>query len=183
MPITYGVAYASTLGNLNPSTMGKELTTKTAKMAMASNFAFCMRSILRKGLPSEFKARTNLNPANEFAVTTIMSLFMVFPFVLLFETPSTMISTINSLVDKPAFYFNMFFCGMSFYLYNELQNVVLGALGPVPTAVGNTLKRVAIFVALYLFTQGESFPMPKVIGSSIAVLGCLVYAICDSKKI
>ena len=72
---------------------------------------------------------------------------------------------------------------MSYYLYNEMQNVVLGSLGPVPTAVGNTLKRVVIFVALYFFTAGETFPMPKVVGCAIAILGCLGFAICDSKKI
>ena len=31
LPITYGVAYASTLGDLNVNTMSKELTTKAAK--------------------------------------------------------------------------------------------------------------------------------------------------------
>jgi solute carrier family 35, member E1 len=31
LPITYGVAYASTLGNLNVQSMSKELTTKAAK--------------------------------------------------------------------------------------------------------------------------------------------------------
>ena len=72
---------------------------------------------------------------------------------------------------------------MSFYLYNELQNIVLSSLGPVPTAVGNTLKRVVIFVALYFFTAGETFPLPKVVGSAIAVLGCLAFAICDSRNI
>lgn len=49
--------------------------------------------------------------------------------------------------------------------------------------MGNTLKRVVIFVALYLFTTGETFPLPKVVGSGIAILGCLAFAIFDSKKI
>ena len=71
---------------------------------------------------------------------------------------------------------------MCFYLYNEMQNVVLGKLGPVPTAVGNTLKRVVIFAALYLFTTGETFPLPKVVGCAIAIAGCLSFAICDSRK-
>ena len=31
LPVTYGVAYASTLGQLNPSTMVRELTSKVAK--------------------------------------------------------------------------------------------------------------------------------------------------------
>ena len=72
---------------------------------------------------------------------------------------------------------------MSFYLYNEMQNIVLASLGPVPTAVGNTLKRVVIFIALYFFTEGETFPVPKIIGCAIAVTGCLFFAIFDSKKL
>lgn len=183
LPITYGVAYASTLGNMNVATMSKELTTKAAKMAMASNFAFSMRSIVRKNLPSDFKGRTNLDPSNEFAVTTIMSILLVLPFVLLFESFPSMSETLSSLPDSFSFYKNLFICGMSFYLYNELQNVVLAKLGPVPTAVGNTLKRVVIFVALYMFTEGETFPLPKVVGCAIAIAGCLAYAVCDSKKI
>ncbi len=63
-----------------------------------------------------------------------------------------------------------------------MQNIVLSSLGPVPTDVGNTLKRVVIFVALYYFTVGETFPLPKVVGCVIAVVGCLLFAIFESKK-
>jgi hypothetical protein len=49
--------------------------------------------------------------------------------------------------------------------------------------VGNTLKRVVIFVALYFFTVGETFPVPKIVGCAIAIAGCLAFAIFDSKKI
>lgn len=55
LPITYGVAYASTLGNLNVATMSKEFTSVAAIMAMASNVAFSARSILRKNLPKDFQ--------------------------------------------------------------------------------------------------------------------------------
>jgi hypothetical protein len=89
----------------------------------------------------------------------------------------------DAIPSQSTFLLNLFLCGMSFYLYNEMQNVVLGALGPVPTAVGNTLKRVVIFVALYFFTAGETFPVPKVVGCAIAIAGCLAYAIFDAKKI
>ena len=68
-------------------------------------------------------------------------------------------------------------------MYNELQNIVLSKLGPVPTAVGNTLKRVAIFIALFFCVEGETFPVPKIIGCAIAVVGCLVYAVCDAYKL
>lgn len=183
LPITYGVAYASTLGNLNPASMRKELTTKAAKLAMTSNFAFSMRSIVRKNLPADFKQRTRLDPANEFAVTTIMSLIIMIPVAFIFEGRSGIVSAYSALANKNLFLMNSFLAGMTFYLYNEMQNLVLGSLGPVPTAVGNTLKRVVIFGALYLFTAGETFPFPKVVGCAIAILGCLSFAICDSKQI
>ena len=99
------------------------------------------------------------------------------------EPPGEVSAALSSLANPSNFLFSTAMCGMSFYLYNEIQNIVLGSLGPVPTAVGNTLKRVVIFVALYFFTAGETFPLPKVVGSAIAVLGCLAFAVCDSKKI
>jgi solute carrier family 35 protein E1 len=55
LPITYGVAYASTLGNLSIASMKKELTTPVAMMAMAGNIAFALRSAFRKKLSTEFK--------------------------------------------------------------------------------------------------------------------------------
>eukprot|EP01041_Mallomonas_annulata_P001930 gene1930-3745_t len=181
-PISYGVAYASTLGNLNVASMTKELTTLAAKLAMGSNVAFALRSIVRKGLPSDFKSRTNLDAANEHAVTTLISSIIVIPFVLYMEDINTVQKGYEAIGDKQAFLLNVVICGMCYYLYNEMQNIVLASLGPVPTAVGNTLKRVAIFVALFYFTSGETFPMPKIIGCAIAIAGCLAFAIFDSKK-
>ena len=89
----------------------------------------------------------------------------------------------DKIQDKNTFLLNVFISGMSYYLYNEFQNFVLSSLGPVPTAVGNTLKRVVIFVALYYCTTGETFPLPKIVGCAIAVGGCLLFAIFDSMKI
>ena len=183
LPVSYGVAYASTLGDLNPQSFGKELTTKAAKMAMVSNFAFAMRSILRKNLPSDFKTRTNLDPGNDVAVTTILSMIILIPVVLYFEGANGVIKAVSNVKNQGAFALNVGVCGMSFYLYNEMQNFVLSSLGPVPTAVGNTLKRVAIFVALYYFTKGETFPAAKIVGCAIAIAGCLSFAIFDAKKL
>eukprot|EP01038_Epipyxis_sp_PR26KG_P004679 gene4679-6573_t len=183
LPITYGVAYASTLGQINIANIQKELTSKTSIMAMGSNFGVSMRSILRRNLPPDFTQRTNLDPANECAVTTILSVLLTIPLVLYFENLSDIQTSISTMVNKPAFYINLFVCGMCFYLYNEMQNIVLSSLGPLSTAVGNTLKRVVIFAALYLFTSGETFPLPKVVGCAIAVAGCLAFAIFDAKKL
>lgn len=150
---------------------------------MVSNFAFAMRSILRKNLSGDFKKRTKLDPSNEHAVTTILSFLMLLPVALSFESPADIISGFNAIADKTSFMKNAISCGFCFYLYNELQNIVLGSLGPVPTAVGNTLKRVAIFVALYFFTAGETFPWPKVVGCGIAIAGCFAFAVFDSMKV
>jgi solute carrier family 35, member E1 len=185
LPITYGVAYASTLGNLNIETMSKELTTKAALMAMGSNIAFALRSILRKIIiDDKFKTRTELDACNDHAVTSLLGFLLMIPVVSFCEGWQLSFDAYNKLVGdaRTSFQVNAFICGMTWYLYNEMQNKVLASLGPVPTAVGNTLKRVAIFVALYFFIPGESFPLPKVVGCVVAVGGCLLYAVMDAKK-
>ena len=130
------------------------------------------------------QSRTNLSPANEHAVTTAISFLLLLPLAFSMESVSKMAQTLRNMgSNRPAFLVTSLICGMCFYLYNEMQNIVLGSLGPVPTAVGNTLKRVVIFVALFMFTSGEVFPPAKVLGCAIAILGCLFFAIFDSKKI
>jgi drug/metabolite transporter (DMT)-like permease len=153
------------------------------RMAMVSNIAFAFRSIFRKNLSTDFKQRTKLSPANEHAITTMLSLLLLLPLVFTFESPTDIMSGFHAIADKTGFAKNAIVSGLCFYLYNELQNMVLGSLGPVPTAVGNTLKRVVIFVALYFFTAGETFPFAKVLGCAIAMAGCFGFAIFDSFKI
>jgi solute carrier family 35, member E1 len=127
--------------------------------------------------------RTNLDAVNEHAVTTILSFLLLLPLVFFYEGGSSLTGSFSSLLHSSSSSLNLFLCGMCFYLYNELQNVVLGSLGAVPTAVGNTLKRVVIFAALYFFTPGETFPWPKVLGCAIAIAGCFAFAVFDSLKV
>lgn len=182
IPITYGVAFASTLGNFGD--IGGAMTTLAAGMAMLSNVCFALRSILKKGLPDDFKTRTGLDAANEHCVTTLTSLALLTPPTLLLEGQKITTWLATSSPERMASaQWNLGICGMSWYLYNELQNIVLSMLGPVSTAVGNTLKRVAIFVGMYLFNEEEKdFPPEKVFGCVIAVMGCLAYAVCSKKK-
>jgi hypothetical protein len=132
--------------------MSRELTSRAAVMAMGSNVAFSLRSLLRRSvLTPEFKRRTGLDPSNEHALTTLLSLALTLPFALAAEPPAAVAAALRGLGARGAlggFVGNLAVCGLAFYLYNDMQNIVLGALGPVPTAVGNTLKRVVIFVAL-----------------------------------
>lgn len=122
---------------------------------------------------------------NEFAVTSLLSFLLLLPIVFLFESPSSMASALQALgvAGQRTFWINTMICGACFYIYNELQNIVLGSLGAVPTAVGNTLKRVVIFVALYFFTPGETFPLAKIVGCAIAIAGCFGFAVFDSLKL
>lgn len=150
---------------------------------MVSNIASSLRSIVRKNLPEDYKVKTGLkDAANEHFITTVLSVLFSLPLVLYYENYNVIQASYNMIEDKNIFLFNIFVCGLSWYLYNEMQNIVLSSLGPVPTAVGNTLKRVVIFVALYVSIPGETFPIPKIIGCGIAIVGCLFYAIFDSMK-
>jgi len=86
LPITYGVSYAATLGDLNYDRMKSELTSYTAVAAMIGNICFALRSILRKDvITTDFKKRTAMDPQNDMAVTTILSLILLIPFVLIYE--------------------------------------------------------------------------------------------------
>lgn len=183
LPISYGVAYASTLGDLTLTMMMKELLGPIAIRAICGNTAIAYRAIQRKNLSEEFKTRTNLTPENDNAVVTIISFVISLPFIAYFEPIHEMLPTYQHLPHPTLFLQNAFCMGMSFCLYNELQNILLQSFGPVTTAVGNTFKRVVIFVAFYFFTEGETFPIPKIVGCVIAMVGCLLYAIFDSKKL
>jgi len=138
---------------------------------------------VQRGLPKDFATRTNLDAANEHCMTTLLSFLLLIPLALYAEGTASLSKGYDALPNKNAFLMDTAICGMCWYLYNEMQNKVLSSLGPVPTAVGNTLKRVAIFVALYYFTAGETFPLPKIIGCAIAIAGCLAFAVCDSMKV
>lgn len=156
---------------------------------MLGNVAFALRSIMRKGLSAEWKDQTNMNADNEFAVSTLLSLLFLAPFTYLYSKPEdftnlakVMSQGIGSLSATNVIFY-VFACGISFYLYNEMQSKVLEKTDAVTAAVGNTLKRVAIFVGLFYCVAGETFPPGKILGSVIAVVGCLAYAICDSMKL
>lgn len=193
IPITYGVAFASTLGNLSIEEMKSKMSTPAAKLALLANVCFCLRSILKSKLKKidGFIKKTNLNADNEFAVATIYTLVLLLPCAIYFEifnkicvndectVQATFLDVIGNMSSSAytTFLINTTVCGFCWYMYNEFQNKVLDRTGAVTMAVANTLKRVVIFVALYFFTEGETFPPAKVLGSSIAVVGCLAYAL------
>jgi drug/metabolite transporter (DMT)-like permease len=182
LPVMYGVAYASTKGNLTMSALSSELLTTGSALAMSSNACFGMRSIMRKGQSKDFKAKVDAD--NDHAITELLSLVLTIP-LLLFEDMTEVRMTLASMTPDMVntLLVSAIGSGLSFFLYNMFQNRVLSSLGPVPTAVGNTAKRVVIFFGLYLFIEGETFPPAKILGCAIAVGGCLLYAICNAYKV
>ena len=82
LPITYGVAYASTLGNLSIASMKKELTTPVAIMAMIGNIAFALRSAFRKKLTTEFKVKC-LNIETFVYLIVYIVLYSIFVYIII----------------------------------------------------------------------------------------------------
>ncbi|KAH8067177.1 hypothetical protein JL721_7877 [Aureococcus anophagefferens] len=70
--------------------------------------------------------------------------------------------------------------GFLYYGYNEMGFRVLDLLSPVSAAVANSLKRVAILLAAVLFL-GEQVSTRKIIGSSVAMGGVLLYSLAKTK--
>ena len=66
--------------------------------------------------------------------------------------------------------------GLSYYAYNEVAFLALGAVNPVTHAVGNTIKRVVIIIASVIAFKT---PMSRgsIVGSSIAIMGTLAYSL------
>ena len=71
---------------------------------------------------------------------------------------------------------------MKLYVYFIIKMMIYICTLLLLLSIGNTLKRVVIFVALYYFTDGETFPLPKIIGCAIAIIGCMTYAIFNAYK-
>jgi len=45
-------------------------------------------------------------------------------------------NSLNMITNKTDLYTTLFITGLCYYIYNEVQNIVLNSLGPVSTAVG-----------------------------------------------
>ena len=67
------------------------------------------------------QARTNLDPSNDHALTTLLSFVLLLPVALLVEKPAATLKTFHALANPAAFLFNLFVCGMCYFLYNDVQ--------------------------------------------------------------
>jgi len=172
LPIIGGVAIASM----------KELsfTFLALAAAMLSNVSSSLRGVLSKKTMSGKQIGENLDAQNLYAVLTAMSTLILIPMALAAEG-TAFIPAFKAVVEAGSFTNKslstlLALGGASYYLYNEVAFLALGKVNPVTHAVGNTIKRVVIIVASVV-----AFKTPmstgSIIGSSIAILGTLLYSL------
>lgn len=82
------------------------------------------------------------------------------------------------------FLINAATCGICLYLSNEMQNIVLGLIGTINTAVFNSFKGLVIAFVFHFLGDKNSYPIPDIYASLLAAVACFCfYRIASNKKI
>eukprot|EP01042_Synura_sphagnicola_P015786 gene15786-19992_t len=113
---------------------------------------------------------------------TILSTLMVLPVALWLEG-SQLLPTWKAIVkagNAKTLVTQTLLSGFFYYLYNEVAFLALDNVAPVTHAIGNTIKRVVIIVASVVVFR-TPMSMQGVIGSTIAILGVLLYSLAKNK--
>jgi len=167
LPVVGGVAYAA-MSDLS-------FTWTSVGYAMLSNLSFATRSIVSK------KTRSKLGtmPMSDFyAIMTIISFLAMVPFAVIIEGPqvAAAFAEASDKIGQTELLKQMLFCGLSYYLYNEVAYLALGQLTSVTHAVANTVKRVVIMLAEVVLFSKPMSPR-KATGAAVAIGGVLLYSL------
>lgn len=175
LPIVGGVALAS-LKELSFTWVG-------FIAAMLSNLSSALRGILAKKTMSGGVGE-NMTEANIYAVLTILAFLFLLPVSLIVEPPAAISAawaTATGAGLTPGYLTKMSLsAGAFYYLYNEVAFLALGRVNPVTHAVGNTIKRVVIIIASVIAFKTPISTL-GVVGSSIAIVGTLLYSLAKTK--
>jgi len=151
--------------------------------AMGSNLSSALRGILAKKTMGDGVGE-NMTEANLYGVLTILAFIAIVPISLIMEPPAAVGAAINSALAgglSANYLWKMsLLSGAFYYLYNEVAFLALGRVNPVTHAVGNTIKRVVIIVASVVAFKTPISTL-GVIGSTIAIIGTLLYSLAKSK--
>ena len=113
----------------------------------------------------------------------LCSYFQV-PISLAIESPAAVMATIKAAtatgLTSKYLWTQSLLAGAFYYLYNEVAFLALGRVNPVTHAVGNTIKRVVIIIASVIAFKTPISTL-GVIGSTIAIIGTLLYSLAKSK--
>lgn len=142
------------------------------------------KAILSKKMLDGKPIGKNLTPANMFAVLTILGFFMILPLSLVIEGPSKI--TVAWAHARAAGYSAAHLwtllgvSGFLYYIYNEVAFLALSEVSSVTHAVTNTVKRVVIILASVIVFRNPITLLGSV-GSGIAIIGALLYALAKNK--
>jgi len=188
IPIIAGVAY-SAMGSNDDG--GVNMLSFTG--AMMSNLGSSLRSIYSKIFMNKRKENMEANPdapndeltaANMYALITIWSILVSFPFAVWFEITEIADSWSESKdtygVSSSTITLTGMSSGVFYYVYNEVAFVTLGKINAVSHSIANTFKRI-ILIILTAIIFGEKFTAQKIIGSIIAILGVFLYSLAKNK--
>jgi solute carrier family 35 protein E1 len=175
LPIVGGVALAS-LKELSFTWVG-------FIAAMVSNLSSALRAILAKKTMGG-GCGENMTEANIYAVLTILATIFILPITFALEPPAAVRTCINSALatglTAKTLWTNSLLAGAFYYLYNEVAFLALGRVNPVTHAIGNTVKRVVIIIASVIAFKTPISTL-GIAGSSIAIMGTLLYSLAKSK--
>jgi len=175
LPIVGGVALAS-LKELSFTWLG-------FAAAMLSNLSSALRAILAKTTMGDGIGE-NMTEANLYGVLTILAFIFLLPISLYVEPPAAIMASIASAkaagFTSGYLWKQSILAGAFYYLYNEVAFLALGKVNPVTHAVGNTVKRVVIIIASVIAFKTPISTL-GIIGSSIAILGTLLYSLAKNK--
>ncbi|XP_076954406.1 phosphoenolpyruvate/phosphate translocator 2, chloroplastic-like [Bidens hawaiensis] len=169
VPIVGGVALASfTEASFNWVGFGS---------AMASNVTNQSRNVLSKMfMVNKEEALDNINL---FSVMTIVSLFLLIPFVFLLDgikfTPEYLQFAASQGVNVRDVCLRFVLSGICFHSYQQVSYMILGMVSPVTHAVGNCVKRVVVIVSSVIFFQTPVSPINS-LGTGLALAGVFLYS-------
>lgn len=174
LPIVFGVALAS-FKEASFSWFG-------FSSGMASNFFYQLRMVLSKILINPSAGTEPVSSANLFRIITIYSSFQLLPIALLLEGREIVPvwqASINE-GNQNQLILDLICAGFTFYIYNEISFWILDLVHPITHAVGNTVKRIVLIVAMMLLFH-TPMSTEGAIGSSIAVGGSFLYALAHHR--
>jgi solute carrier family 35 protein E1 len=123
-----------------------------------------------------------MDAANVYGIMTILATMMCLP-ITLFMEGKQIIPSLKTLIatgQGQTLLIQTLLSGFFYYLYNEVAFLALDNVAPVTHALGNTIKRVVIIVASVIVFRTK-MSTQGIVGSSIAILGVLLYSLAKNK--
>jgi Tpt phosphate/phosphoenolpyruvate translocator len=141
--------------------------------AMVSNLTFGFRAVWSKKAMNSMK--NSLGSTAIYAWTTLISVFICFPGVLICE-PGVWAAIKAQVAEKGAAQFGgtLLSVGLLYHLYNQFAFNTLGRVSPVSHGVCNVVKRVCIIATSVLFF-GNVLTAQTKIGTGVALFGTWLY--------